>query len=145
MLGIIDLITMKARMYDDHNQGLTWEEIEIPEKLRARANEYRIKMLEAVADEDDTLLENYLEGKEISPEEVRTVLRRATIKASIVPVLCGSSFKNKGVQQLMDSVVDFLPSPLDINKGEVHGHHPHRHDDVIRMVSDSEKVYGACF
>ena len=71
--GLIDLITMKARMYNDQNQGLTWEEIEIPEKLRARANEYRIKMLEAVADEDDTLLENYLEGKEISPEEVRTV------------------------------------------------------------------------
>ena len=143
--GLIDLITMKARMYDDHNQGLTWEEIEIPEKLRARANEYRIKMLEAVADEDDTLLENYLEGKEISPEEVRTVLRRATIKASIVPVLCGSSFKNKGVQQLMDSVVDFLPSPLDTNKGEVHGHHPHRHDDVIRMVSDSEKFTALAF
>ena len=143
--GLIDLITMKARMYDDHDQGLTWEEIEIPEKLRARANEYRVKMLEAVADEDDTLLENYLEGKEISPEEVRTVLRRATIKASIVPVLCGSSFKNKGVQQLMDSVVDFLPSPLDINKGEVHGHHPHRHDDVIRMVSDSEKFTALAF
>jgi elongation factor G len=136
--GIIDLISMKARMYHEDTQGATWDEIEIPEKLRSKANEYRIKMLEAVADEDDKLLENYLEGKEISPKEIRKILRRATLKASIVPVLCGSSFKNKGVQDLLDGVVDFLPSPIDINNGEIHGHHPHRHDDVIRKTSDKE-------
>ncbi|HVN49752.1 MAG TPA: elongation factor G [Bacteroidota bacterium] len=143
--GVIDLITMKARMYNEDNQGATWEEIDIPEKLRAKSNEYRIKMLEAVADEDDKLLEKYLEGKEISPEEIRVVLRRATLKVSIVPVLCGSSFKNKGVQQLMDSVVDFLPSPLDINSGVLHGHHPHKHDDVIRQISDKEKFTALAF
>jgi elongation factor G len=143
--GIIDLITMKARMYHEGTQGATWDDIEIPEKLRPKANEYRIKMLEAVADEDDTLLEKYLEGKEISPAEIREVLRRATLKVSIVPVLCGSSFKNKGVQNLMDAVVDLLPSPLDINGGEIHGHHPHRRDDVVRKASDSDEFSALAF
>mgnify|MGYP001596701639 FL=1 len=119
--------------------------IEIPEKLRARANEYRIKMLEAVADEDDSLLAKYLDGREISPTEIKAVLRRAVIKASIVPVLCGSSFKNKGVQQLLDGVIDFLPSPEDINSGVLHGHHPHRHDDVIRRINDNEKFTALAF
>jgi len=144
-VGIIDLITMKARMYHEGNQGTTWDEIDIPDSLKARANEYRQKMLEAVADEDDTLLEKYLEGKEISPEEVRRVLRQACLKVSIVPVLCGSSFKNKGVQLLLDSIVDFLPSPVDINEGVIHGHHPHRHDDVIRKVDDKEKFTALAF
>jgi len=143
--GIIDLITMKARMYHEGTQGATWDDIEIPEKLRPKANEYRIKMLEAVADEDDTLLEKYLEGKKISPEEIREVLRRATLKVSIIPVLCGSSFKNKGVQNLLDAIVDLLPSPLDINNGEVHGHHPHRRDDVVRKVSDEEEFTALAF
>ena len=144
-VGIIDLITMKARMYSEANQGMTWDEIEIPEKLRKHAVEYRQKMLEAVADEDDSLLEKYLNGSEISPEEVRNVLRRATLKVSIIPVFCGSSFKNKGVQQLLDGVVDFLPSPMDINGGEIHGHHPHRHDNVVREVADDERFTGLAF
>ncbi len=143
--GVIDLITMKARMYHEATQGTTWDDIEIPEKLKTKANEYRVKMLDAVADEDDTLLEKYLAGKEISPGEIKQVLRRATLKASIVPVLCGSSFKNKGVQMLLDSVVDFLPSPLDINNGEIHGHHPHRHDVVIRKVTDTDKFTALAF
>lgn len=143
--GIIDLISMKARMYHDETQGSSWDEIEIPEKLKPKANEYRIKMLEAVADEDDTLLEKYLEGKEISASEIKQVIRRSTLKSGIIPVLCGSSFKNKGVQDLLDAVTDFLPSPLDINKGEVHGHHPHRHDDVVRKVNDEEKFTALAF
>lgn len=143
--GIIDLITMKARMYHEETAGTTWDDIEIPASLKQKANEYRIKMLEAVAEEDDTLLEKYLNGQEISPDEVRAVLRRACLKVRIVPVLCGSSFKNKGVQSLLDAVVDFLPSPLDISNGEVHGHHPHRHDDVVRKVSDNEKFTALAF
>jgi elongation factor G len=143
--GAIDLITMKARMYHEGTQGATWDDIAIPEKLRPKANEYRIKMLEAVADEDDTLLEKYLNGKEISPDEIRQVLRRATLKARIIPVLCGSAFKNKGVQDLLDAIIDFLPSPIDINEGLVHGHHPHRRDDVIRKVSDSEEFTALAF
>ena len=143
--GIIDLITMKARMYREGTQGASWDDIDIPESLLPKANEYRIKMLEAVADEDDSLLEKYLEGKQISPDEIKVVLRRATLKVSIVPVLCGSSFKNKGVQLLMDAVIDFLPSPLDINSGVLHGHHPHRSDDVIRRISDDEKFTALAF
>jgi elongation factor G len=143
--GIIDLITMKARMYHEGTQGATWDDIDIPEKLRPKANEYRIKMLEAVADEDDTLLAKYLDGKEISPAEIREVLRRATLKVSIIPVLCGSSFKNKGVQNLLDAIIDFLPAPGDINNGEVHGHHPHRRDDVVRKVSDKDEFTALAF
>ena len=143
--GIIDLITMKARMYHEGTQGATWDDIEIPEKLRPKANEYRIKMLEAVADEDDTLMARYLDGKEISPDSVRDVLRRATLKVSIIPVLCGSSFKNKGVQSLLDAIIDFLPAPGDINNGEVHGHHPHRRDDVVRKVTDTDEFTALAF
>jgi elongation factor G len=143
--GIIDLIKMKARMYHERTQGATWDDIEIPEKLKPKANEYRVKMLEAVADEDDTLLEKYLNGKEISPAEIREVLRRSTLKGGIIPVLCGSSFKNKGVQSLLDAIVDFLPSPMDINQGLVHGHHPHRRDDVIRKVSDDDEFTALAF
>jgi len=143
--GIIDLITMKARMYHEGTQGMSWDDIEIPDSLKTKAAEYRQKMLEAVADEDDSLLEKYLDGKDISPEEIKVVLRRACLKASIVPVLCGSSFKNKGVQLLLDAVIDFLPSPMDINNGEIHGHHPHRHDDVLRKVNDSEKFTALAF
>ncbi len=141
--GVIDLITMKARIFHDTTMGTTWEDIEIPQDLQKKAQEYRIKMLEAVSDEDDTLLEKYLEGKEISPVEIKAVLRRASLKVTIVPVLCGSSFKNKGVQMLLDSVIDFLPSPVDV--GDVEGHHPHRHDHVIRKVADVEKFAALAF
>lgn len=141
--GIIDLITMKARIFHDTTLGTTWDEIEIPHDLQKLSQEFRVKMLEAVSDEDDTLLMKYLDGKEISPAEIKAVLRRACLKVSIIPVLCGSSFKNKGVQQLLDAVVDFLPSPLDV--GELKGHHPHRHDHVIRKVSDNEKFAALAF
>lgn len=141
--GIIDLITMKARIYHDTTLGTTWDDIEIPPDLQKPAQQYRMKMLEAISDEDDTLLEKYLEGKNITPAEIKAVLRRACLKVSIIPVLCGSSFKNKGVQQLLDAVVDFLPSPLDV--GDVEGHHPHRHDHVVRKVSDNEKFTALAF
>lgn len=141
--GIIDLITMKARIFNETTMGGTWEDIEIPQDLKKKAQLYRTKMLEAVSDEDDTLLEKYLDGKEISPEEIKTVLRRACLKVSIVPVLCGSSFKNKGVQNLLDSVLDFLPSPIDV--GEVVGHHINMTDKVSRKVSDDEKLTALAF
>jgi elongation factor G len=143
--GIIDLITMKGLIFDDTNKGTTWDEIDIPHDLLKKAQEYRTKMLEAVSDEDDTLLEKYLEGKEISPKEIKDVLRRACLKASIVPVLCGSSFKNKGVQALLDGVVDFLPSPVDTSAGEFVGHHINRKDHIIRKVSDKEKFTALAF
>jgi elongation factor G len=143
--GIIDLITMKARIFHEDSNGMTWDDIDIPHDLQKLAAEYRTKMLEAVSDEDDSLLEKYLEGKEITPKEINAVLRRACLKTSIVPVLCGSSFKNKGVQMLLDAVVDFLPSPLDINKGEISGHHPNLKDVIVRKVADGEKFTALAF
>jgi elongation factor G len=143
--GIIDLITMKARIFHEESSGATWDDFEVPHDLQKLAAEYRIKMLEAVSDEDDTLLEKYLEGKEITPAEITSVLRRACLKASIVPVLCGSSFKNKGVQMLLDAVVDFLPSPMDVNNGEISGHHPNMRDTIIRKVNDNEKFTALAF
>ncbi|MBP6673238.1 MAG: elongation factor G [Bacteroidetes bacterium] len=143
--GIIDLVRMKAHIFHDSNNGMTWDEIDIPHDLQAQAAEYRTKMLEAVSDEDDTLLEKYLEGKEISEKELLDVLRRACLKVSIVPVLCGSSFKNKGVQMLLDSVVNFLPSPLDIQGGVISGHHPNMKDTVSRKIADNEKFTALAF
>jgi elongation factor G len=111
--GVIDLITFKARMYHEESFGATFDDIDIPQDLLEMANKYRTQMLEAVSDVDDTLLEKYLEGKEISVAEVKKVLKEATNQLKIVPVLCGSAFKNKGIQKLLDSVVDFLPSPVE--------------------------------
>ncbi|MBU1099967.1 MAG: elongation factor G [Bacteroidetes bacterium] len=118
--GVIDLIEMKARMYHDETHGATFEDIDIPTDLLPFANKYRTIMLEAVSDIDDSLLEKYLEGAVITPEEITNAIRKATQELVIVPVLCGSSFKNKGVQKLLDAVVDFLPSPLDIARVEAH-------------------------
>ncbi len=142
--GVIDLVTMKARMYTD-GTGQKWEDLDIPHDMQAKAQEWRTKMLEAVSDEDDTLLEKYLEGKEITQKEIMVVLRRATLKVSIIPVLCGSSLKNKGVQSLLDSVVNYLPSPLDLNEGKVQGHHVNMNDHISRQVSDKEKFSALAF
>ena len=111
--GIIDLVEMNAIVYLDE-LGTTFETQTIPDELRERADEYRLRLIEAVADHDDHLLETYLEGREITVEHLRQVIRQATLDISITPVLCGSSFKNKGVQPLMDAIVDYLPSPLDV-------------------------------
>ncbi len=141
--GVIDLITFKARMYHEETFGATYDEFEIPEDLMETASKYRTEMLEAVSDIDDTLLEKYLEGKEITETEIKTVLRKATIDLSIIPVLCGSAFKNKGVQKLLDSVVDFLPSPLDTK--EIEAHHIGINDLVKRKIDENEKFTALAF
>ncbi|GAB6281613.1 MAG: elongation factor G [Ignavibacterium sp.] len=142
-VGIVDLISFKARIYDDESLGTNYEEIEIPKDLFEVANKYRTEMLEAVSDIDDTLLEKYLEGKEITSEEIIKVLRKATIELKIVPVLCGSSFKNKGVQRLLDAVVDFLPSPVDLP--EIEAHHIYLNDVVKRKPDVNEKFTALAF
>jgi elongation factor G len=111
--GIIDLVEMHAIVYKDE-LGTEFEIADIPEESRAQADEYRLKLVESIADHDDHLLEAYLEGEEITVEHMREVIRQATLDISITPVLCGSAFKNKGVQPLMDAIVDYLPSPLDV-------------------------------
>lgn len=143
--GIIDLIKMKAVVYKEETLGATWEEFDIPKELVDMAVEYRTKMLEAVSEFDDTLLVKYLDGEEISEDEIKSAIRKATLEFKIVPVLCGSAFKNKGIQRLLDAVVDYLPSPLDINNGQVIGHHPFKDDKVVRQVSDDEKFTALAF
>jgi elongation factor G len=143
--GIIDLVKMKAIMYREHTLGSEWDEIDIPQSMLAMAKEYRQHMLEAVAGEDDTLLQKYLDGVEITTKDVMRVLRSACLKVTIIPVLCGSSFKNKGVQPLLDAVVDYLPSPLDLNGGKVSGHHINMTDKIERNVDDKENFTALAF
>ena len=141
--GVIDLITFKARMYHEETMGATYDEFEIPEDLAEVSNKYRTQMLEAVSDIDDTLLEKYLDGKEITEDEIKVALRKATIDLSIIPVLCGSAFKNKGVQKLLDSIIDFLPAPIDFK--EIEAHHIGINDMVKRKVDDKEKFTALAF
>ncbi|MEW6637975.1 MAG: GTP-binding protein, partial [Actinomycetota bacterium] len=111
--GIVDLVEMKAIIYKD-DLGAEWDETEIPEGMREIAEEYREKLLEAVADYDEEIMMMYLEGEEIDPDQIRAAIRRATLDIQMTPVFVGSAFKNKGVQPLLDGVIDYLPSPLDV-------------------------------
>ena len=141
--GVIDLISLKARMYHEETFGATFDEIEIPQDLMELANKYRTEMLEAVSDVDDSLLEKYLDGKEISESEIKRVLRKATIELKIIPVLCGSAFKNKGVQKLLDCIIEYLPTPADFK--EISAHHIGINDVVKRKIADNEKFTALAF
>src|ERR1700694_1952876 len=118
--GIIDLVSMKARVWRDETLGAEYDEVEIPADLLDKAKSYREQMIEAVAESDDHLFEKFVEGAQITEQELAKGIRNATIAQKIFPVICGSAFKNKGVQNMLDAVVDYLPSPLDIPpiKGE---------------------------
>ena len=140
--GIVDLIRMKGIIYDKED-GSTYDEVEIPHDLQSEAKHWRINMLEAVSELDETLLEKYLEGEEITESEVRGVLRQATLDGTIIPALCGSSFKNKGVQFMLDAVIEYLPSPVDV--GAVDGHHPSNDKEISREPKDEEPFAGLAF
>ena len=114
--GVVDLIRKKGIVYDDSTLGADFHEVEIPEDLFATSTQMREKLIEAACDFDDDMMSRYLEGEEIEEEAIRKALRKGTISGDIVPVILGSAFKNRGVQPLLDAVVDFLPSPLDIPK-----------------------------
>jgi elongation factor G len=141
--GSIDLITMKAYVYDDETLGAKYKVEEIPADLVDKAKEYREKMLEAVAEFDDHVMEKYLNGQSLTEEEIRRVVRAGAITLKVTPVLCGSAFKNKGVQQLLDGVVDFLPSPVDIPA--VKGLDPNTGKEVERKPSDTEPFSALAF
>jgi len=113
-IGVVDLIEMKAIVWEEETLGAKYHYEEIPADLKDKAEEYRTKMLETLADINDEIMEKYIEGKEITPEEIKKAIREATIGFKLVPVLCGAAFKNKGIQPLLDAIVDYLPSPLDI-------------------------------
>src|SRR5881296_2265430 len=142
--GIVDLVRQVEIVYDDESLGKKYVEGPVPVALRARVAELRHQMLEAVVEHDDAILHKYLEEHELAEEEIRTVLRKATIAGHVVPVLCGAAFKNKGVQALLDAVVDLLPSPVDIPA--IQGHLPH-HDatHATRRAADDEPFAALAF
>ena len=141
--GIIDLIKMKGVIYNEKTLGANWDEIDIPKDMVEQAREYRSKMLEALSDYDDTLMEKFLEGEEVSEEEIKNAMRKATLDVSAVPVLCGSAFKNKGIQRLLDAVVDYLPSPADLPP--VHGFNPKLGRDEVREARDDAPFAALAF
>ena len=140
--GVVDLIKMKAIMWDDATQGVKFEYIDIPAALQASAQEWRGRMIEAAADASDTMMQKYLDGETLSEEEIKAALRKRTIAGEIVPMLCGSAFKNRGVQALLDAVIDFLPAPTDIPPVKGHA----QDDSIIeRRASDDEKFSALTF
>ena len=138
--AIIDLVEMKAHFYAN-DLGTDIEVRDIPEEHMALAEEYREKLLEGVAETDEELMEKYLGGEEISVEELKAAIRKATCAVEFYPVICGSAFKNKGVQLMLDAVIDYLPSPLDVPS--IKGHAPDDEDDVIERHSSDEEPFSA--
>ena len=140
--GIIDLIDMKADIYyDDMGNDVRVEEI--PEELKEQAQEYRDKLIEAVAETDEELMMKYLEGEELTKEEIKAALRKATISNEIVPVVCGSSYKNRGVQKLLDAIVDYMPAPTDVEA--IKGTNPETGEEEDRASSDDQPFSALAF
>lgn len=138
--GVVDLLAMKAIIFDDESMGAKFEETEIPEDMKPQVEEYREKLIESIVEHDEALMERYLEGQEVSLEEVKKAARKATLSMQVTPVFCGSAFKNKGVQQLLDAVVDFLPSPLDVPP--VEGVLP-RSEEVAKRLPKKDEPFSA--
>jgi len=141
--GIVDLITMTARSFHQNTQGATFEEFPIPKSMLEEARKKREILLESISDYDDRLLEKFLNDQEIHEEEIMTALRKAVLDVKIIPVLCGASFKNIGVQKLLDAIVDFLPSPLDLSV--IKGTDPETGQPLKRKPSDSEPLTALAF
>lgn len=140
--GIIDLVEMNARIYKDE-LGQDIEVTEIPDDYKEKAEEYREKLLESVADHNDKLLEKFLEGEVIEPEELKQAIRKATLSVDIIPVLCGSAYKNKGVQLLLDAVVDYMPAPTDV--AAIKGISMDGEEEMVRKSSDDEPFSALAF
>jgi elongation factor G len=141
--GPVDLVRMKAIYFDDETLGSNYTEGDIPEELLPIAREYREKMLEAIADTDDSLMEKYLNKEEISVDEIKSALRKGALELKLTPVICGSSFRNKGVQLLLDAILDYLPSPLDIPP--VVGKLPGSESVIVRPPDDNEAFSAIAF
>ena len=140
--GIIDLVEMNADVYyDDLGKDMRVEEI--PEDMKEIAEEYRLKLIEAVAEQDDALMEKYLNGEDLTTEEIKTQIRKATIANEMVPVVCGTSYRNKGVQKLLDAVVDYMPAPIDVP--HITGINPDTGEEEERPSSDSEPFAALAF
>jgi elongation factor G len=140
--GVIDLLEMKALDFRDSELGSTFEITEIPPEYRAKVEEYRSKLIEAAAEQDDEVMHKYLDSKEITREELRAAIRKGCVSMKLFPVLCGSAFKHKGVQPLLDAIVDYLPSPLDIPP--IRGKNS-KGDEVLRQTNDSAPFCALAF
>ena len=143
-VGIIDLIEMKANIYDEKSaNGEKFNIVDIPDECRELADEYREKLVEAAADVDDSIMEKFLGGEEVSSEEITAAVRRGALGLKMTPILCGAAFKNKGVQQLLDAVVTILPSPLDVPP--IQGTHPDTEKEITRKSENSEPLSALAF
>ncbi len=140
--GIVDLVKMEAIVYED-DLGKVADEVEIPDDLKELAEEYREKLLEACADQDDDFAEKYLGGEDITEEEIKKVIRKATIACEMTPMVCGTSYRNKGVQPLLDAIVDFMPAPTDIPP--IQGVNPNTEEEDNRPSSDEEPFSALAF
>ncbi|HEV2890353.1 MAG TPA: elongation factor G [Frankiaceae bacterium] len=142
--GVIDLVQMKGLLWQADGKGDTYDVVSIPNDHAEAVEEWRHRLLETLADHDDEIMELYLEGTDPSVEQLKAAIRRATLKSEVTPVLCGTAFKNKGVQPMLDAVVDYLPSPLDV--GAVQGHKPRDEETIIeRKPSDDEPLSALAF
>ncbi|MCI7710935.1 elongation factor G [uncultured Helicobacter sp.] len=141
--GVVDLIAMKAIVWNDESMGAKYDIEEIPADLMDKAQEYREKLLESVAEQDEVLMEKYLGGEELSVEEIKKGIKAGCLNMSLIPMLCGSSFKNKGVQTLLDAVVDFLPAPTEV--AEIRGINPKDESEISVESSDKGAFAGLAF
>src|SRR5436309_5909143 len=141
--GVVDLVNMKAILWNDETLGAEYITEEIPAELKKKAEAFHAALVETIAENDDAMLHKFLEGETISAEELKASLRKSTIALKVFPVICGTAFKNKGVQPLLDAVVDYLPSPLDIP--EVMGVDPHSGAPVARHAKDDEPFSALAF
>ena len=141
--GVVDLVKMKGIIWNDESLGAKFEEVEIPENLKEEAEKYRKELVETAVEQDEDLMSAYLDGKDISEDDLKKCIRKGTLDFSFVPIVCGSAFKNKGVQPLLDAVVDYLPSPLDI--GEITGTKPGTKDEIVRKFGNSEPFSALAF
>jgi elongation factor G len=139
--GVVDLFTMKAIVWNDETMGAQYDIEEIPENLKKKAEAFRMQMVESIAETDDEVLTAFLEGEDIPADKLKAALRKAVISLKLFPVLCGTAFKNKGVQTLLDAVVDFLPSPLDIPP--IEGMNPDKTEEKILRHADDKEPFSA--
>ena len=143
-LGIVDLVEMRGIVWRDETLGSQYDVVEIPDDLKEKAKEYRALMIEAISEHDEALMHKFIEGETVTNDEIRAGIRKATIALQIFPVICGTAFKNKGVQTMLDAVVDYLPSPLDVPA--IEGHDVDDHDKIlVRHASDSEPFSALVF
>jgi elongation factor G len=142
-VGVVDLITMKAIVWKDETMGAEYVVEEIPENLKKKAEAFRAQLVESIAENDDDMLHKFLEGEEITADELKKSLRKSTIGLKVFPVVVGTSFKNKGVQPLLDAVVDYLPSPLDV--GVTKGTNPDNGEAIVRKADDKEPFSALAF